>query len=126
MDNPYIYILINGSLNMSAGKAAAQAVHALASLESNGSIRDFSSSLQRTVIVLEADNQQQMDNLAQYLTAARIPVGSYIDEGVNEVGAYSVTAMAVGPIWQSDEAERAILRPFKLYSGPKKKRWFNR
>lgn len=124
MDNPFIYIVINGELNMSAGKAAAQAVHAAAMLSG---IHTFSSEIKRTVIVLEAKNTQQLMNLRGYLSAMNIPSEYYIDEGVNEVGAYSVTALAVGPIEADDLEKREILAPFPLFPAkPKKKRWFRR
>ena len=119
MLNPIIYILINGSLKMSPGKAAAQAVHAFASLENDYTIKEFSRNIQRTVIVLEVDNQQQIDNLSKYLTACSIPCSSYIDEGVNEVSPYSVTAMAVGPIYSDELDKRQLFSTFPLF--PKRK-----
>lgn len=130
MDYPIIYIILNGELNMSPGKAAAQAAHAMASLDKVNGIKDFSSKVQRAVIVLEAENQQQIGNLEDYLFDLEIPAEKYIDEGVNEVSAYSVTGMAVGPIWASDEAKREILRPFPLFgkdkSEKRKQRWWKR
>jgi peptidyl-tRNA hydrolase len=126
MDSPLIYILLNGELNMSPGKAAAQAAHAMASLHNYNGIETFSEKTKRTVIVLEASNQQQMQNLESYLDELDIPAATYTDEGYNEVEAYSVTAMAVGPIEASDQETRMIFAPFHMYYGNKKekKRWF--
>ncbi len=124
MDNPFIYIFINGELKMSAGKATAQAVHALAELSNHQGLSPFASQTKRTVIVLEAKNQQQIDNLQAYLSELEIDAATYIDEGHNEVEAYSVTAMAVGPIDEDDFEKRDIFAAFPLY--PAKKRWFKR
>lgn len=121
MDNPFIYIVINGELKMSPGKAAAQAVHAAAMLQG---IHDFSREIKRTVIVLEAKNTQQLMNLRGYLSALNIPSEYYIDEGVNEVDVYSVTALAVGPIEADDLEKREILAPFPLFPKKEKKRGF--
>lgn len=114
MKNPVIYILINGELNMSPGKAAAQAVHSVMMLNGN-SKSDFLSDYRRTVIVLEAKNSQQIMNLYTYLEQTDVDHDYYIDEGANEVDAYSITAMAafVG----DDEELRAMFEAFPLYQG---------
>lgn len=116
MKNPVIYIVLNGELKMSPGKAAAQAVHASMTL-SIETLAKFSSQYKRTVIVLEAKNAEQIKNLEEYLSSSDIDADYYIDEGVNEVNAYSVTALAAGPITSDDEETRAIFESFPLYSG---------
>lgn len=125
MDNPFIYVVLNGELNMSPGKAAAQAVHAVAALTAEQSLRGFTNQTKRTVIVLEAINQQQMDNLEMYLVAMDLPVASYIDEGSNEVLAYSVTALACGPLDSQDLLNRSVFSALPLYRGQKRK-WFRK
>ena len=55
MKNPIIYIVLNGELKMSPGKAAAQAVHSVMMLNNNY----FASNYKRTVVVLEAKNAEQ-------------------------------------------------------------------
>lgn len=124
MDNPILYVLLNGELKMSPGKAAAQAVHAVSSLNADYPIKDFSNKVKRTVIILEAESQQQMVNLQQYLNALDVPTAGYIDEGVNEVSPYSVTALAVGPIDADDIEKRDILKPFPLFPRKRKKGLF--
>lgn len=124
MDNPFIYVLLNGELKMSPGKAAAQAVHAVGSLNRHHDIKGWSNRTQRTVIILEAESQQQIDNLELYLDELDIPAESYIDEGVNEISPYSVTALAVGPIAADDVEKRAIFKPFPLF--PRKRSFFKR
>lgn len=125
MSHPYVYILLNGELKMSGGKAAAQTAHALANLQRyHGDRLDvFNGSTRRTVIVLEAKNQQQMDNLRYYLEELDVPVADYVDEGVNEVTPYSLTAMAVGPVEWNDYVTRETLAPFPLYTS-RARRWF--
>jgi peptidyl-tRNA hydrolase len=114
-DNPILYVVLNKELNMSAGKAAAQAVHAAMMLGSRGA--KFAENTRRSVIVLEAENAEQIKNLDEYLSGTPLYSDYYIDEGVNEVGAYSVTALACEPIDASDERFREIFKPFKLFSG---------
>lgn len=121
MNNPILYVVLNGELNMSAGKAAAQAVHACMMLSANAK-GDFLSDYKRTVVVLEAKNASQIENLSIYLDEAEIEADYYIDEGVNEVDAYSVTALAAGPFSKDDEEKRAIFSSFPLY-GYKKNDW---
>lgn len=100
---------------MSAGKAAAQATHATMMLQERGNW--FADRTRRTVIVLEAENAQQITNLWEYLDNAGILAEYYIDEGANEVGAYSITAMAVEPFSADDEEKRQIFESFDLYTG---------
>lgn len=127
MNNPYIYVILNGELKMSPGKAAAQVAHALGSLHKEFGINTWSNEVKRTVIILEAKDGEQMDNLWSYLDSLDIPVADYIDEGVNEITPYSTTAMAIGPIEATDEETRSIFAPFPLFPAkPQKRRWFRR
>lgn len=121
MNNQIIYIVLNGELKMSSGKAAAQAVHAAMML--NIEARDeFMNNYKRTVIVLEAKNSEQIKNIYSYLDDVAVEADYYIDEGVNEVDAYSVTALAVGPIDALDLAKRNIFAGLPLF-GYKKSNW---
>lgn len=116
MDNPIIYIVLNGELKMSAGKAAAQAVHAAMMLQDNG--EKFAESYKRTVVVLEAKNGEQIKNLSEYLDTAEIFSQYYIDEKVgpwDEQNLYQVTALAVEPIEHDDEEKRAIFGDLLLF-----------
>ena len=116
MKNPRIYVVLNGELKMSPGKAAAQAAHAVMLLNGN-SKENFVSDYLRTVIVVEAKNSEQIKNLAIYLDEADIDTDYYIDEGANEVDAYSVTALAafVG----DNEEDYKKFESFPLFSGEK-------
>lgn len=114
MTDPLIYIVLNGELNMSPGKAAAQAVHAAMMLENEYKGR-FADKVRRTVIVLDAKNSEQIKNLHAYLWNNNIFSAYYVDEGMNEVDAYSVTALAVEPIEADDETKREIFESFSLH-----------
>lgn len=124
MKNPIIYIVLNGEHKMSPGKAAAQAVHASQMLSGNSKF-DFLSDYKRTVIVLEAKNTQQLLSLYTYLDDADVESSYYIDEGHNEVDAYSVTALAAGPFEYEDIESREMFAAFPLF-GFKKDRWGER
>lgn len=97
---------------MSAGKAAAQAVHASAMVSG---IEKFGKEVVRTVVILEAKNTQQLLSFHTYLNRLGFESKYYIDEGVNEVGAYSITALAFQPIWSGDEEIRSLFSSFPLY-----------
>lgn len=114
---PILYVILNGELRMSAGKAAAQAVHA-AMLGKEWS-KLFTYWNERSVIVLEARNTQQIKNLKEYLQKADVHSEYYIDEGVNEVETYSITALAVEPFLSSEEEKRKIFSSFPLYGSNK-------
>ena len=84
-----MYVLVNTELGMSIGKTAAQVAHAVARIRSN--------KVPHTVIVLEATTEQ-LHNLHQYLNDRNVQSHLYIDEGVNEIEPFSVTALAVEPL----------------------------
>lgn len=121
-----LYVLINGELKMSPGKVAAQTVHAIGELNRySDEFRLFSYEPKRTVIVLEAKDSQQIINFKRYLEYLNIKAGFYVDEGANEVSPYSITAMAIGPLYTDDEETREIFKPFSLYPRRKAK-WYKR
>jgi peptidyl-tRNA hydrolase len=117
--NDTLYVILNGSLNMSPGKAAAQATHAAMMLESKHR-KAFVANYRRSVIVLEAKNREQLDGIADYLGAADIAFEYYIDEGVNEVDAFSMTALAVEPFNSDLDPRREIFAGLELYGAEKK------
>ncbi len=123
MANKILYVVLNGELKMSAGKAAAQAVHAVTCLEGAVGTHQFTDEPRRTVIILEAKNGEQLNNLYEYLKGTDLYAKRYIDEGVNEVSPFSVTALAVAPFDDDDEEKREVFRGLPLF--PKKKKgWF--
>jgi peptidyl-tRNA hydrolase len=106
-----MYVLVNGDLGMSIGKTAAQVAHAVARLQPK--VEPYS------VIVLSATTEQ-LHNLKQYLDNYKVDNHLYIDEGVNEIDAYSVTALAIAPM---TEDLFFLFDGFKLLGG---KPWFKR
>lgn len=116
MNNPILYVILNGELKMSPGKAAAQAVHAAMMLETGGS-QLFKEKYRRTVVVLEAENSETLKNLHEYLRIASIYSKCYIDELSESQKPYQVTALAVDPIPYDDEEKRLIFETFPLYNG---------
>ena len=114
MENPILYVILNKELKMSAGKAAAQTAHAVALL---GDFNNkFIDTARRTVIVLEAENEAQIRSLNEYLFNVGLASFYYIDEGENEVPAYSVTAMAVEPFEADDKEKREVFNDFGLFN----------
>lgn len=112
--NPILYVILNGSLRMSPGKAAAQTAHAVMMLKDEHR-KKFNSNYRRTVIVLEASGRNQMDGIVDYLTDAGIDYEYYVDEGVNEVEAFSLTALAVEVFDAEDGNKREIFSSLPLY-----------
>ena len=115
-ENPLIYIVLNGELEMSPGKAVAQAVHAAMLLEGNYDGL-FVAGYKRTVVVLEAENGETIKNLLEYLQGAGIFAAYYIDENSESKKPYQITALAVEPINSDDEEKRSIFEDFPLFGG---------
>lgn len=115
-ENPVLYVVLNGELGMSPGKASAQAVHAAMLLEGNYPGL-FVSGYKRTVVVLEAENGETLKNLLEYLQGAGIFAAYYIDEATEKGKPYQVTSLAVEPIPHDDEEKRSIFKDFPLFRG---------
>lgn len=115
-ENPVLYIVLNGELEMSPGKGAAQAVHAAMLLEGNYDGL-FVSGYKRTVIVLEAENGDTLKNLMEYCQGAGVFATYYIDEVSEKGKPYQVTALAVEPISHDDVEKRSIFEEFPLFGG---------
>lgn len=87
-----LYVVVNTDLKMSVGKTAAQVAHAVARINITAP---------KIVIVLGATTEQ-IHNLDQYMTSAKLKHHLYIDEGVNEVPPMSATALAFGNISEGE------------------------
>lgn len=116
-EEPFCYVFLNKSLKMSVGKASAQTAHAILQLmyktESNN-IEKWSLH-RRTVIVLEARDDAHMRNIKDYLDERGLTASMVIDEGVNEIPPFSITAMAVELVNKNDDRIKEIFQEFKLY-----------
>ena len=108
-----MYVLVNTDLGMSLGKTSAQVAHAVARIRSNR--------VPHVMIVLEATTEQ-LHNLHEYLEKLGVQSSLYIDEGVNEIPPYSVTALAVEPFNELDGLKE-LFEGFSLLKEPKK--WWN-
>jgi peptidyl-tRNA hydrolase len=106
-----MYILVNKDLKMSKGKTAAQVAHAASRVAENNGAAE-------TVIVLEA-HESQLRNLSQYLFDKDIHNVLYIDEGVNEIPPFSITALGVAPIDDEDDETRELFQGFPLMEDQK-------
>lgn len=102
---------------MNPGKMAAQVGHAVA-----GSFRVSTSSpdnmwhkaAHRWLIVLEADNDTHLTNIREYLQERHVNSYAIIDEGVNEIRPFSITALGVERL-DKDSPEAALLSGLKKY-----------
>lgn len=118
MANPTIYIFVNKGLGMSAGKLAAQASHAIAMVmlkASNDRCEDWLRAPHRTILVMEARDEQHLNNIYSYLFERSIGCEKIIDEGVNEIDPHVCTAIATDVLDKDDENTKLALSTFKLY-----------
>lgn len=112
--NTIQYIVINKDLKMSAGKAMAQAAHAVSLVSTAKDIRLYNKAQQRTVIVLEG-SAAQIENLSLYLFERGFRSQYVIDEGVNEIETMQITALATQQFDIERIDWRDMFRGFKLY-----------
>lgn len=112
--NPVIYVFINKSLGMSAGKLAAQAAHAVAMIPAEYS-NDWISSPHRTILIMEARDENHIQNIEVYLSQRNVACYKIIDEGVNEIDPHVITAMATQVLNKDDTHTSMTMSTFKLY-----------
>lgn len=118
MNRPVIYIFLNKKLNMTVGKAAAQAAHAAAMAVVNSpqeSVNKWEDAVHRTMIVLEARDNEHLQNISEYLGQRHLHVLKIVDEGANEVEPHSWTALATQILDKENEHVEQTFRTFKLY-----------
>lgn len=99
---------------MSAGKAMAQAAHAVSLVSTAKDIKLYNKAQRRTVIVLEG-SATQIENLALYLFERGFRSQYVIDEGVNEIETMQITALATQQFDIENIDWRDMFRGFKLY-----------
>jgi PTH2 family peptidyl-tRNA hydrolase len=136
--NPVQYLILNKTLTMSVGKAAAQAAHAsqmgLLLNTASKSVRDnpYDSSIVNrwmagghyAKVVLEADDLMVAE---KYLMARGFEPALIIDEGRTEVAQFTPTALGL-PVLDKDNIHvRETFSTFKLYNdktpAKPKRRW---
>lgn len=116
--SPVIYIFINKSLGMSIGKAAAQSAHAavFSAAESDKSRRKlWLNSPHKTIIVLEARDENHIRNISKYLLQRNFISNTIIDEGMNEIDPHTITALSSLILDKNDESVALTFSSFKLY-----------
>jgi peptidyl-tRNA hydrolase len=115
---PVIYVFINKGLQMTAGKIAAQAGHAVAMsvINSPQEMRNrWEDTPQRTIIVLGLLDTIFMQNAKEYLEQRNFHMIPIIDEGANEVPPHSWTAMASQIVDKNDPLVEQSFSSFKSY-----------
>lgn len=90
---PTQFVFLNKSLNMSSGKAAAQAAHAIEELvytiftdASQEKIQEYKKNMSaspRSMIVLQVEDTEELYKLNSYLNSQDIWTGIYVDELAN-------------------------------------------
>lgn len=90
---PTQFVFLNKSLNMSSGKAAAQAAHAIEELvytiftdASQEKIQEYKKNMSaspRSMIVLQVEDTEELYKLDSYLNSQDIWTGIYVDELAN-------------------------------------------
>lgn len=131
--NPVQYIFANRGAKMSPAKLAAQVAHAsvLSFRHSyfDGSYEEmyerpnlckiWMDSGHYTKIVLLAEDEQQLDNINDYLQERGIATFMVIDEGRTEVRPFTKTALGCEIVDKNDERIQEIFREFKIYKEEK-------
>ncbi len=116
--NPVIYIFVNKSLNMSSGKVAAQAAHAAAMTvceEDQEKRLQWLTAPHKTILVMEARNELHIMNIEKYLKDRGIKPVTIVDEGVNEIDAHTITALATNILSRDDEYTQQTMSTFRLF-----------
>lgn len=116
LHQPYIYVIINKELGMSAGKVASQAAQGAAATIANHYPEDialWAGAFNKGIIVLEARNEAHLRNIKDYLRQRDINSEFVIDEGVNEVPAHSITALSTQMM--TADVARVALRGLRTY-----------
>ena len=113
INNPTIYIFMNKSLGMSAGKLAAQAAHAAALVDTRSNWLD---NAHRTILVMQARDEAHIRSIKEYIGDRGFNSHIIIDEGVNEIDPHTVTALATDIVDRLDGHTQATFSTFELYS----------
>lgn len=113
--NPVIYIFMNKSLNMSAGKLAAQAAHAAMRVGLRTDNGNWIEHPHQTILVMEARDESHLRSISEYLAERNIMTYRVIDEGVNEIDPHVWTALATSVLDKDDENTQKALSTFSLY-----------
>lgn len=141
--NPAMYIFLNKGLGMSTGKAAAQAAHAAVEgyrlscglvphvfedwltgwgtpqwpgVETD-TVRSWYKGGHYTKLVMEAEDDQHLMNIQEYIEARGFKSTLIVDEGHTEVRPFSATALGVEIVDKDNPHVAATFGEFKLFKG---------
>jgi PTH2 family peptidyl-tRNA hydrolase len=116
--NPVMYIFANRGLKMSPGKLAAQCCHAAIEayiVSDDDMIRRWRHGGHYTKIILQAEDEQQMANIEQYLQERGFKTKQIIDEGRTEVRPFSRTALGVAIVDKDKPHVAESFSEFRTY-----------
>lgn len=114
MREPTVYIFVNKGLQMSIGKVASQAAHAMAEVPRLAS-KEHWLAPHRTVLVMQARDEQHLKNIQLYLAKRKVESYEIIDEGVNETDSHVWTALATQIVDKDLVSTRDIFSTFQTY-----------
>lgn len=131
---PVMYIFANKGLEMSPGKLAAQVAHAAVEafrISAGDLIKEWYVGGHYTKIILEARDEQHLQNIERYLAERGFATSLIIDEGRTEIKPHSMTALGVAIVDKDDEHTAATFADFKTFKSdqpksqgiPGKRRW---
>jgi len=119
MSNYVMYLFINKGLGMSSGKIAAQSVQSSIGaykLSDGELVHDWwHKGGHHTTLVMEAIDENNLQNIQNYLLDRGFNSFMMIDEGMTEVDAHVCTALAVEIVDKEDPHTEATFSSFKLY-----------
>jgi peptidyl-tRNA hydrolase len=115
MKKPTVYIFMNKGLGMSPGKLAAQSAHAMRNVTTEIEKLDKYRTKPFTILIMEARDQQHLENITSYLYKMGVKSGLYYDEGVNETEPDVVTALATQVVDKDLPEVQELFGHFKLY-----------
>jgi len=131
MMNPVQYIFLNKGLQMSTGKAAAQAAHAsqmglLVMVDCDHGRNPYDLAIVNlwmrgghyAKVVLEVPDEEALVRAAGYIAARGVPNFTIYDEGRTEVEPLSRTALGTAIVDKNSQHIRDTFSIFKLYKDP--------
>ena len=118
MSNCVMYIFINKGLGMSAGKLGSQSAHAAIEafrISKVDKLTEWYKGKHYAKLVMQARDENHLQNIQDYLTARGFRSEMIIDEGLTEVDSIVKTALGVEVVDKEDPHTEATFSSFELY-----------
>lgn len=118
MSRPVMYIFVNRGLGMTSGKLMAQASHAAIQayqLSKPTVIKEWMLGKHYTKLVMLAKDEQDIQNIQDYLESRGFRTEMIIDEGRNEIDPITKTALGVEIVDKDGPHVEATFSSFELY-----------